>query len=44
MMAGIVLTGNLRPHRNVLQAHREMPFPVLLAAKTVTRWPRASTI
>jgi len=30
-MAGVVLTGNLRPGHSVLKAIREMPFPVLLA-------------
>lgn len=30
-MAGVVLTGNLRPGPSVLKAIREMPFPVLLA-------------
>ena len=32
MMAGIVLTGNLRPSTNVLKVIRAMPIPVLLAA------------
>ena len=32
MMAGIVLTGNLRPSANVLKVIRAMPIPVLLAA------------
>jgi BioD-like phosphotransacetylase family protein len=32
-LAGIVLTGNLRPPENVLKVIREMPFPVLLAKK-----------
>ena len=31
MMAGIVLTGNLRPSSNVLKVIRAMPIPVLLA-------------
>ena len=31
-MAGIVLTGNLRPGDAVLKAIREMPYPVLLAS------------
>ncbi len=30
-LAGIVLTGNLRPPENVLKVIRAMPFPVLLA-------------
>jgi BioD-like phosphotransacetylase family protein len=30
-LAGIVLTGDLRPNANVLQVIREMPFPVFLA-------------
>jgi BioD-like phosphotransacetylase family protein len=30
-MAGIVLTGDLRPHNEILKLIREMPFPVLLA-------------
>jgi len=30
-MAGVVLTGNLRPGPSVLKVIREMPFPVLLA-------------
>jgi BioD-like phosphotransacetylase family protein len=30
-MAGIVLTGNLRPHPDVVQLISKMPFPVLLA-------------
>jgi BioD-like phosphotransacetylase family protein len=32
-LAGIVLTGNLRPGDGVLKIIREMPFPVLLAAE-----------
>lgn len=32
-LAGIVLTGNLRPSENVLKVIRGMPFPVLLAAE-----------
>ncbi len=32
MMAGIVLTGNLRPSANVRKVIRAMPIPVLLAA------------
>ncbi len=32
-LAGIVLTGNLRPGDHVLKLIREMPFPVLLAEK-----------
>src|SRR5690349_12755674 len=32
-LAGIVLTGNLRPSPSVLKIIREMPFPVLLAAE-----------
>lgn len=32
-LAGIVLTGNLRPPDNVLKVIRELPFPVLLAKK-----------
>jgi BioD-like phosphotransacetylase family protein len=32
-LAGIVLTGNLRPPENVLKVIREMPFPVLLAKR-----------
>ena len=31
-MAGIVLTGNLRPNADVLRLIAKMPFPVLLAA------------
>jgi BioD-like phosphotransacetylase family protein len=31
-LAGIVLTGNLRPSPNVLKVIHEMPFPVLLAS------------
>lgn len=31
-LAGIVLTGNLRPSESVLKVIRAMPFPVLLAA------------
>jgi len=31
-LAGIVLTGNLRPSPNVLNVVRDMPYPVLLAA------------
>lgn len=31
-MAGIVLTGNLRPHPDVIRLIEKMPFPVLLAA------------
>lgn len=30
-LAGIVLTGDLRPNANVLRVIRDMPFPVLLA-------------
>jgi BioD-like phosphotransacetylase family protein len=30
-LAGIVLTGNLRPGRSVLKSIQQMPFPVLLA-------------
>ncbi|HSH92778.1 MAG TPA: DRTGG domain-containing protein, partial [Roseimicrobium sp.] len=30
-MAGIVLTGNLRPGESILRVIREMPYPVLLA-------------
>lgn len=33
-LAGIVLTGDLRPNSNVLKVIREMPFPVLLAAES----------
>lgn len=33
-LAGIVLTGDLRPNSNVLQVIREMPFPVLLASES----------
>jgi BioD-like phosphotransacetylase family protein len=33
MMAGIVLTGNLRPSANVRKVIRAMPIPVLLAAE-----------
>ena len=33
MMAGIVLTGNLRPSASVLKVIRAMPIPVLLAAR-----------
>jgi len=33
MMAGIVLTGNLRPTDNLLKVIRGMPIPVLLAAE-----------
>ena len=33
MMAGIVLTGNLRPSANVLKVIRSMPIPVMLAAE-----------
>ncbi len=32
-LAGIVLTGNLRPSPSVLKVIHEMPFPVLLAAE-----------
>lgn len=32
-LAGIVLTGNLRPGEHVMKLIREMPFPVLLAKK-----------
>jgi len=32
-MAGIVLTGNLRPSANILKVIRQMPIPVLLAAE-----------
>ncbi len=32
MMAGIILTGNLRPSTNVLKVIRAMPIPVLLVA------------
>lgn len=32
-LAGIILTGNLRPPDNVLKVIRELPFPVLLAKK-----------
>lgn len=32
-LAGIVLTGNLRPSESVLKVIRGMPFPVLLAAE-----------
>ena len=30
-LAGVVLTGDLRPHDEILKLIREMPFPVLLA-------------
>ncbi|HTG43069.1 MAG TPA: DRTGG domain-containing protein, partial [Verrucomicrobiae bacterium] len=30
-LAGIVLTGDLKPNANVLKVIRDMPFPVLLA-------------
>ena len=30
-LAGVVLTGNLRPGKNALKAIQEMQFPVLLA-------------
>src|SRR3954469_22199047 len=33
MMAGIILTGNLRPNPNLLKVIRNMPIPVLLAAE-----------
>src|SRR5438105_8261245 len=33
MMAGMVLTGNLRPNPNLLKVIRGMPIPVLLAAE-----------
>lgn len=33
MMAGIVLTGNLRPSGNVLKVIRTMPIPVMLASE-----------
>src|SRR3954471_92105 len=33
MMAGIILTGNLRPNANLLKVIRGMPIPVLLAAE-----------
>lgn len=33
MMAGIVLTGDLRPSSNVLKVIRTMPIPVMLAAE-----------
>jgi hypothetical protein len=33
MMAGIVLTGNLRPSPNVMKVIRAMPIPVMLAAQ-----------
>jgi BioD-like phosphotransacetylase family protein len=33
-LAGIVLTGDLRPNTNVLQVIREMPYPVLLASES----------
>jgi BioD-like phosphotransacetylase family protein len=33
MMAGIILTGNLRPGANLLKVIRNMPIPVLLAAE-----------
>ncbi|MDX1952994.1 MAG: AAA family ATPase [Verrucomicrobiota bacterium] len=33
-LAGIVLTGGLRPNENVLRVVRDMPFPVLLATQT----------
>jgi BioD-like phosphotransacetylase family protein len=33
MMAGIVLTGDLRPSANVLKVIRTMPIPVMLAAE-----------
>ena len=32
-LAGIVLTGNLRPSHSVLKVIQEMPFPVLLSAQ-----------
>jgi BioD-like phosphotransacetylase family protein len=32
-LAGIVLTGDLRPNPNVLKVIRDMPFPVLLASE-----------
>jgi BioD-like phosphotransacetylase family protein len=32
-MAGIILTGNLRPSPSVLKVIRSMPIPVLLAAQ-----------
>jgi len=32
-LAGIVLTGNLRPSSSVIKVIREMPFPMLLAAE-----------
>ena len=31
MMAGIILTGNLRPSASILKVIRSMPIPVLLA-------------
>ncbi len=34
-LAGIVLTGNLRPSPSVLRVIQELPFPVLLAAEDV---------
>lgn len=33
MMAGIVLTGNLRPNAKMLKVLREMPIPVMLTAE-----------
>jgi len=33
MMAGIILTGNLRPSSNVLKVIRAMPIPVMLAGE-----------
>ncbi len=41
-IAGIVLTGNLRPSSAVLNVIREMPFPVLLAVKDI--YQVASTV
>jgi len=32
-LAGVVLTGNLRPSDRIMKIIREMPFPVLLASK-----------
>ena len=33
-LAGIVLTGDLKPNPNVLKVIRDMPFPVLLATES----------
>lgn len=41
-LAGIVLTGNLRPSPSVLRVIQEMPFPILLAAEDV--YPVASKV